>query len=383
MSREELFFIFSIFQSKPINSAAFLLAILARVSNQKIENIYVSGIVTHIDITLGLCNQVAHLTHWCEYELIDTYHCLNSRLVRREETTEYNIVILSDVVNQSTLPSPEKTNVHNCDNWHYPIEIQDESPTPPPTPPPYEYHPTPSSDSFSSSSDGSAPFGEHRTELQTIQTNLTTLRTNLTILRCDFMNNTDVMAEQMDNIYQEIYTIRRFLRPDMEHIRARALDLHTELATLDPLPMLSLYIDVCHHMRLIKNESDGRFSLMIANKVVPSIILPCPIRTDVRVRENWTYNLNVSVEAGPVPMDIHQNVVVDGDTNDEFDQRERGSHVHQSPSYHPPHIPASPAHTTHFFDHFAGTSSGATHAILDDILNEMLPRMPPTLRETT
>lgn len=58
---------------------------------------------------------------------------------------------------------------------------------------------------------------------------------------------------------------------------------------------------------------------MIANIVVPSIILPCPNRTDVHVRVNWTYNLNVGVEAGPVPMDIHENIDVDGDTNDEFD----------------------------------------------------------------
>lgn len=36
--------------------------------------------------------------------------------------------------------------------------------------------------------------------------------------RCNFMSYTDVMAEQMDNIYQEIYIIHRFLRPDMERI---------------------------------------------------------------------------------------------------------------------------------------------------------------------
>lgn len=155
---------------------------------------------------------------------------------------------------------------------------------------------------------------------------------------------------------------------------ARALNLHAELATLDPLPMFSLDIDVCLHMRLMKNKSDERFSLVIANMVVPSIILPCMNRTDVRVRANWTYNLNLGVEVGQVPMDIHENVAADGDIDDEFDQRERGSPVHQSPPHHSPHIPASHAPTTHFSDHFPGTSFGSTHVTLDDILNEMRAR---------
>lgn len=121
----------------------------------------------------------------------------------REGPTAYKIVILSDVVHQFTLPNPERTNVHNNDYWHYSLEIQDESPTPPPIPLVPEYHPILSYDS-SSSSDGSPPIGERRTELQTIQTNLTTLRTDLSTLCRDFMNYTNMMAEQMDHIYQEI-----------------------------------------------------------------------------------------------------------------------------------------------------------------------------------
>lgn len=61
----------------------------------------------------------------------------------------------------------------------------------------------------------------------------------------------------------------------------RTLDLHVELATLNPIPMLSLDIDVCRHIRLIKNMRDGRYSLMIANREVPSIILPFLNCTDV------------------------------------------------------------------------------------------------------
>lgn len=160
------------------------------------------------------------------------------------------------------------------------------------------------------------------------------------------------------------------------HITSKscALDLHTKFVTLDSLPMLSLDIDVCHHLWSIKNMRDERHSLMIANRVVPSIILPCPNRIDVRVRANWIYNLNVGADAGADPMDIHENVVADDATDNEYDQRERVSHIHQSPSYHFPYIPTSSRLTTHFSNHFAGTSSGATHATLDDILNEMHAR---------
>ena len=138
--------------------------------------------------------------------------------------------------------------------------------------------------------------------------------------------------------------------------------------------MLSLDINVCHHMRLIKNKSDGRFSLMIANMVVPSIILPFLNLSDVRVRENWTYNLNTGAEAGLVPMDIHENMVADSDTNDEFDKREWGSPVHQPPPHHSPHIPNPYAHTTHFSDDFAGNSFGVTYTTLDDIICELHAR---------
>lgn len=54
VSREELFFMFSIFQYLPINYDAFLLAGLDRVSHQTIENIYVGGTVTDIALALGL-----------------------------------------------------------------------------------------------------------------------------------------------------------------------------------------------------------------------------------------------------------------------------------------------------------------------------------------
>lgn len=109
MSRDGMNFIFSIFKCRPINSADFLLDGLDRVENEKVENIYMGGTVTHISIALGLRNQVAHLTPWCGYGLLVIDHCLNRGLVRREGLDKYKIVILGDIVHQSTLPNPEKT----------------------------------------------------------------------------------------------------------------------------------------------------------------------------------------------------------------------------------------------------------------------------------
>lgn len=62
VSREELYFIFSIFHSRPFNSTVFLLPGLYRVANEKVYNIYLGETVTHIAIALGLRNQMAHLT---------------------------------------------------------------------------------------------------------------------------------------------------------------------------------------------------------------------------------------------------------------------------------------------------------------------------------
>lgn len=61
---------------------------------------------------------------------------------------------------------------------------------------------------------------------------------------------------------------------------------------------------------------------MIGNKEVPSIILPYPNRADVQMRANQIYNLNVDVDAVLVPMDILENVTVDGAIDDEFNHKE-------------------------------------------------------------
>lgn len=114
---------------------------------------------------------------------------------------------------------------------------------------------------------------------------------------------------------------------------------------------------------------------MISNKEVYNVFLPCPNRTDVQIMKNWIYNLNASAEAELVPKDIPKNANVWGDTDDKFDQREKGSLVHELPPYHSRYIPDSPAHIAPYFsDHFTGTSTEAACTTLDNILSEMRSR---------
>lgn len=114
---------------------------------------------------------------------------------------------------------------------------------------------------------------------------------------------------------------------------------------------------------------------MISNIEVPSVVLPCSKRTYVQNRSNWLYNLNEDNEAGQVPLDIPENVNAEGDTNEDYDQGEQGSPVHEPPPHHSPHISVSLAHTTPYFsDTFAGTSIGAAHITLDDVLCKMHTR---------
>lgn len=112
---------------------------------------------------------------------------------------------------------------------------------------------------------------------------------------------------------------------------------------------------------------------MVHSIAIDSVFfLPCLNCTDVWNMANWIYDLHVDAEREP--MDIFENVVADGATDDAFDQRERAFPMHEPPPHHSPYIHALPAHIIQFSDHFTGISSGATHVSLDDILSEMRAR---------
>lgn len=119
VSKEEFFLIFSIFQSRSEHSIAFLTENLAKITAQVVENIHVGGMITHIAIALGLRNQVRHLEPLCGYNLINIEHCINRGLVRQEGPNTYKILVLREPVHQFNISNPDRTNVHNRDNWRY------------------------------------------------------------------------------------------------------------------------------------------------------------------------------------------------------------------------------------------------------------------------
>ena len=86
--------------------------------------------------------------------------------------------------------------------------------------------------------------------------------------------------------------------------------------------------------------------LMVYGVAIPSVVLPCTRRTDVRDERNWTYALDAPPVLGPFPPNIPDEA--GHDTNDEYDRRERSPVPHVSPHHpSPPHTtPSSSAGTT-------------------------------------
>lgn len=72
---------------------------------------------------------------------------------------------------------------------------------------------------------------------------------------------------------------------------ARALELDTELATLEPLPHYIINLKFLRDMRLCKARKEGGYHLMVHNMAISSVVLPCSHCTDVRLERNWTYDL--------------------------------------------------------------------------------------------
>ncbi|KAI5428991.1 hypothetical protein KIW84_033840 [Lathyrus oleraceus] len=73
---------------------------------------------------------------------------------------------------------------------------------------------------------------------------------------------------------------------------ALVLDLSTKLATLQPLETPFADLDYCRSIRLIKNKPDRKYYLMISNREVMRVTLPCDARINVRLSANWIFNAN-------------------------------------------------------------------------------------------
>lgn len=61
ISAKEIFFLFCITQSRPIESDTSVIKNLNRIALSTIGLIHVGGTITHISYALGLLNQLSHL----------------------------------------------------------------------------------------------------------------------------------------------------------------------------------------------------------------------------------------------------------------------------------------------------------------------------------
>ena len=81
-------------------------------------------------------------------------------------------------------------------------------------------------------------------------------------------------------------------------------------------------IDNCQAGHLIKVRRDGRYNLMVHNKVVPSIIIPKFALTNVTDLSKWLYDLDA-----PAPGDNARN----DQGNVQVDEMEQGDSEQQAP----------------------------------------------------
>lgn len=167
--------------------------------------------------------------------LLDINHCLNRKLTRVRRPNAFQLLINNEVVHYFVLPHHEQRSFHNCDNWIYQLEGQREAPTPPQTRPEPAYHPAPLLD-ISSLSSCIGPLSPHG---HNIDYEHNALQREVTCLLQALQDQTDRMAEQLDHLYQEVYSLSRVL-----DLVAR----HCNLWSFQSIPFISIFTEILRPM---------------------------------------------------------------------------------------------------------------------------------------
>ncbi|KAI5418641.1 hypothetical protein KIW84_043029 [Lathyrus oleraceus] len=130
---------------------------------------------------------------------------------------------------------------------------------------------------------------------------------------------------------------------------ALALNLDTELVMLDQLETLFADLDYFCSMRLIKNKHDDKYFLMISNREVRGVTLPCDARINVGMSTNWNFDINA-----PEPDHMEQ------------DAPHTGTQAHIAPAFPDSFVDTSSGHQP--CKEYDYTSMKKT---LDDVLSEL------------
>ncbi|CAJ2633365.1 unnamed protein product [Trifolium pratense] len=127
---------------------------------------------------------------------------------------------------------------------------------------------------------------------------------------------------------------------------AKAIGLGPRLENFEHTPPRLINEDMVRSMNLVRLREDDRYDLMIQNRVFNNITLPNQWLTDVRDPRNHCYTNNSTTNRAPTH--ISPNAAAGG-----------GASI----------VP--PAHTTHFSNTFAGSSSSSRQSTIDDVLHEI------------
>lgn len=122
VSKDEIFIIFCVFQSRPVNAATFMLANLDRIAHATQGPILIGGLVIMIVAAIGLRIPLSHLTPLGGIQLMNVIFCFNHRLIRDLRPNAYESLIINEVVHHFTLPNHERTSVYNQDKRLYDLE---------------------------------------------------------------------------------------------------------------------------------------------------------------------------------------------------------------------------------------------------------------------
>ncbi|MCI02100.1 hypothetical protein A2U01_0023132, partial [Trifolium medium] len=143
VSKAELFMMFCVYQSRPINAATFILVNFVKIIEDPTHHISIGGFVTFLARAIGLHTPLSQIVPFGGIQPMDITFCFNHHLIGNLGPNEFQLLINFEPVHQFTLPNSDRTSVHDKRNWLYDLEGQDE--TDPDTPPLYHYTPGPAS----------------------------------------------------------------------------------------------------------------------------------------------------------------------------------------------------------------------------------------------
>ncbi|XP_050901105.1 uncharacterized protein LOC127107822 [Lathyrus oleraceus] len=193
VSKDELFIMYCVSQTRPVNAATFMIANLCRITQEDYRPISVGGLVTMITHAMGLHYPVVMVIR-----PMNIRFCVSTGIIRNLGPDVFEFLINSQPVHLFTLPDP-RTSVHDRNNWLYDLD----------GPPPqiHDHH-----DNYLSDAESHplvipvAPLTDRVAAIEAIHTNFSNLRGELSTLRVEFYDFMDVVTENLYHIYQHFYS---------------------------------------------------------------------------------------------------------------------------------------------------------------------------------